>query len=151
MGRKSYAALRHQCGLAGLSQQGDREAMQKRLQRLRLQPRTQMSITELSGALRDLGQKTPRNQRSEKDLQRLLAKNECSFAGLSQEGDRQAMQKRLQRVRLLPRTKMSRAEMIHSLRDFGQSHVSMLESVSGPVYSYLVDAGMLPNMFIRRR
>jgi hypothetical protein len=151
MGRKSYAALRHQCGLAGLSQQGDREAMQKRLQRLRLQPRTQMSITELSGALRDLGQKTPRNQRSKKDLQRLLAKNECSFAGLSQEGDRQAMQKRLQRVRLLPRTKMSRAEMIHSLRDFGQSHVSMLESVSGPVYSYLVDAGMLPNMFIRRR
>ena len=151
MGRKSYAALRHQCGLAGLSQQGDREAMQKRLQRLRLQPRTQMSITELSGALRDLGQKTPRNQRSKKDLQRLLAKNECSFAGLSQEGDRQAMQKRLQRVRLLPRTKMSRAEMIHALRDFGQSHVSMLESVSGPVYSYLVDAGMLPNMFIRRR
>ena len=151
MGRKSYAALRHQCGLAGLSQQGDREAMQKRLQRLRLQPRTQMSITELTGALRDLGQKTPRNQRSKKDLQRLLAKNECSFAGLSQEGDRQAMQKRLQRVRLLPRTKMSRAEMIHSLRDFGQSHVSMLESVSGPVYSYLVDAGMLPNMFIRRR
>jgi hypothetical protein len=120
MGRKSYAALRHQCGLAGLSQQGDREAMQKRLQRLRLQPRTQMSITELSGALRDLGQKTPRNQRSKKDLQRLLAKNECSFAGLSQEGDRQAMQKRLQRVRLLPRTKMSRAEMIHALRDFGQ-------------------------------
>ena len=121
MGRKSYAALRHQCGLAGLSQQGDREAMQKRLQRLRLQPRTQMSITELSGALRDLGQKTPRNQRSKKDLQRLLAKkNECSFAGLSQEGDRQAMQKPLQRVRLLPRTKMSRAEMIHALRDFGQ-------------------------------
>ena len=120
MGRKSYAALRHQCGLAGLSQQGDREAMQKRLQRLRLQPRTQMSITELSGALRDLGQKTPRNQRSKKDLQRLLAKNECIFAGLSQEGDRQAMQKRLQRVRLLPRTKMSRAEMIHALRDFGQ-------------------------------
>ena len=94
--------------------------MQKRLQRLRLQPRTQMSITELSGALRDLGQKTPRNQRSKKDLQRLLAKNECSFAGLSQEGDRQAMQKRLQRVRLLPRTKMSRAEMIHALRYFGQ-------------------------------
>ena len=120
MGRKSYAALRHQCGLAGLSQQGDREAMQKRLQRLRLQPRTQMSITELSGALRDLGQKTPRNQRSKKDLQRLLAKNECIFVGLSQEGDRQAMQKRLQRVRLLPRTKMSRAEMIRALRDFGQ-------------------------------
>ena len=30
------------------------------------------------------------------------------------------MLKRLQRVRLLPRTKMSRAEMIHALRDFGQ-------------------------------
>ena len=90
MGRKSYAALRHQCGLAGLSQQGDREAMQKRLQRLRLQPRTQMSITELTGALRDLGQTTHRNQRSKKDLQRLLAKNE------------------------------SCAEMTHALRGFGQ-------------------------------
>ena len=33
-----------------------------------------MSRTELSGALRDLGQKIPRNQRSKKDLQRLLAK-----------------------------------------------------------------------------
>ena len=187
MGRKSYAALRHQCGLAGLSQQGDREAMQKRLQRLRLQPRTQMSITELTGALRDLGQKTHRNQRSKKDLQRLLAKNEScaemihALRGFGQRIPRNQRSKkdlqrllakrlaqsqattqnlpfnrlsegsRLQRVRLLPRTKMSRAEMIHSLRDFGQSHVSMLESVSGPVYSYLVDAGMLPNMFIRRR
>ena len=120
MGRKSYAALRHQCGLAGLSQQGDREAMQKRLQRLRLQPRTQMSRTELSGALRDLGQKIPRNQRSTKDLQRLLANNERTFACLSQEGDRQAMQKRLQRVRRLPRTKMSRAEMSSALRDLVQ-------------------------------
>jgi hypothetical protein len=74
MGRKSHAALRHECSLAGLSQEGDRQAMQKRLQRLRLQPRTKMSRTELSGALRDLGQKIPRNQRSKKDLQRLLAK-----------------------------------------------------------------------------
>jgi hypothetical protein len=49
-----------------------------------------MSITELTGALRDLGQKTHRNQRSKKDLQRLLAKNE------------------------------SCAEMIHALRGFGQ-------------------------------
>ena len=75
MGRKAYAALRHECSLAGLSQEGDRWAMQKRLQRLRVQPRTKMSHAELSGALRDLGQKVPRNLRSKKDLQRLLAKS----------------------------------------------------------------------------
>ena len=58
--------------------------MQKRLQRLKARPRTNMLHTDLNGALRDLNHTVPRKGKSKKDIRRLLAKRLAEFGTSSQ-------------------------------------------------------------------
>ena len=70
--KKGYEQLRRECRLAGVSTQGKKTAMLKRLRCLRRAPGLALSHRELTRRARDAGLHRGRDQRSEVELVHML-------------------------------------------------------------------------------